>query len=161
MGEAIARALEAVARQARPLAGVRPPEPPYFLADDWGWLNVPRQCNAKVSGDRVSIQADGPQGYAAVLFRMPLPVRRGRFEAFAQVYRTSHGKCPLSRLVFFFKGGLFTGEAFEQSGELGGQDMIHWRGPAKRKFPADSAMVALVVRNWPGTLTIVRPTTGA
>ncbi|MDD4888779.1 MAG: M14 family zinc carboxypeptidase [Phycisphaerae bacterium] len=157
IGQAAAKAIESLARGAKLPPGVRPPDPPYYLSPFWAWLNVPRECNAKVNEELVSIQADGPQGYAALLFSEPIPLGRGRFSAAAEVYRTSHGKCPATRLIFFFKNGIFTGEVCEQVGELSGQAELHWRGPATRKHPADSARLGVTIRNWPGTLTIAKP----
>ncbi len=157
MGRSLARALEDLAKGTKPPKNVRIPDPPFHMASCWDWLNVPRQCNAKVSGDVVSIQADGPQAYAALLFREPIKLGRDRFRAEAQISRTSHRKSPIHRYTFFFRKGVFTGEVTEQSSELGSQSKIQWRGPTKRKRPADEARVAVVIRNFPGTLTIHRP----
>ncbi|MCG3178170.1 MAG: hypothetical protein BIFFINMI_00493 [Phycisphaerae bacterium] len=157
IGQSIARALEALCRGVKPPRTVQRPDPPFHLEGGWSWLRVPRQCNAKVHDDIVSVQADGPQGYAAVLFNTAVPVGRQRFVATAALYRTSHRKCPVHRLIFFFKDGVFTGEVVEQKGELGSQSIIRWRGPTRRKRPADAARLAVVIRNWPGTLSIGRP----
>lgn len=157
MGQALARALEAAAKGTKPPRNVRVPDPPFYLGQSWDWLQVPRQCNAKVNGEVISIQADGPQGYAALLFRRPLKIGRGRFRAVASVSRTSHKKCPVQRYTFFFRNGIFTGEVTELTSELGSQNNLQWRGPTQRKRPADEAMVAVVIRNWPGTITIQPP----
>ena len=158
IGLAVARAVEAVACKDRP-GTARPaaPDPPFYLSQSHGWLNVPRQCTAHVNGDRISMQAEGPQAYAAILFAEPIPVKRGRFLATVSIGRTTRGRSPMHRLVFFFRDGVFTGEIFEQPGELAGQDEITWHGPVHRKFPADSARVAVALRNWVGTITLGRP----
>jgi hypothetical protein len=157
IGQAVARALEGLAKGTKMPRGVKPPEPPFHMNSDWCWLRVPRQCNAKVNEDVVSIQADGNQGDATLLFTEPITVGRQRLEVTANLYRTSHRKCPLQRLVYFFKNGVFTGEIVEQKGELGSQNVVRWRGPTKRKKPADAARVAVSIRNWPGTITLGRP----
>jgi hypothetical protein len=157
IGQSLARAIEATACKDPPAARPDAPDPPFYLSESHGWLNVPRQCTAHVNGDRISVQAEGPQGYAAILFAEPIPVKRGRFLATSSLGRTTRGRSPMHRLVFFFRDGVFTGEMFEQAGDLAGQDEIAWHGPVSRKFPADTARVAVVLRNWVGTITLAGP----